>query len=285
MVDIYKSLTKYFNQLSNTGYVKQREVRKLFVFTAIQELLDTDFRGLLTEKDYAIINQALYCLYGSSCLIPYPNYVRNKRNRIMYTGSVSELACRVDRLEKTIPNAEYTAEQVAELVTTSLGTKLSTLEGEVNTNTRNITSNTNRINVLENTVTGENGVTTKIDTINQNITNINTEIGNINESIDAMDERLTTAEGKLDKAITSLPDKDVFVIGTAKGGTSRLAEDINEDGNINGVDVSELRYHTLGGEAYDPFYDINEDGTVNGVDVTTLNNIILSGDSSSPTEE
>jgi hypothetical protein len=42
----------------------------------------------------------MYKLYGSSCLIPYPDYYNNKTKRIMYTCSISELAHRVDRLEQ-----------------------------------------------------------------------------------------------------------------------------------------------------------------------------------------
>ena len=34
-------------------------------------------RVYVTEDDYRIIQYALNCLYGSSCLISYPNYVNN----------------------------------------------------------------------------------------------------------------------------------------------------------------------------------------------------------------
>lgn len=108
MVDnVYNSLHKYFTSLSNTGYVKNKEVNKLLVYISIQELLDNDFRGLVSAEDYELINKALYCLYGSTCLIPYPDYYSNKNNRIMYIGSYSELAHRVSELEKnsTVINA------------------------------------------------------------------------------------------------------------------------------------------------------------------------------------
>lgn len=34
-------------------------------------------RVYITEPDYRIIQNALNCLYGSSCLIPYPNYIND----------------------------------------------------------------------------------------------------------------------------------------------------------------------------------------------------------------
>ena len=101
MVNIaYEAVNRYFNHLSNVGYFKQSDVNKLILITFIQELLDQDFRGLVSENDYDAINRALYCLYGSSCLIPYPDYYKNKTNGVMYTGSMSELVHRVEALEE-----------------------------------------------------------------------------------------------------------------------------------------------------------------------------------------
>lgn len=102
--DVYGSVHRYFNTLTNTGYVKQKDVDKLLLYTSIQELLDNDFRGLVTEEDYQYINRALYCLYGSTCLIPFPDYYNNKNKRVMYIGSMSELAHRVEVLEGNIEN-------------------------------------------------------------------------------------------------------------------------------------------------------------------------------------
>lgn len=97
---LYDALNRYFNTLSNTGYVKQSSVEKLFVFSMIEELLCNDFRAYITESDYQYIVQALYCLYGSDCLLPYPDYYKNDNSRIMYNGSTSELAYRVSKLEE-----------------------------------------------------------------------------------------------------------------------------------------------------------------------------------------
>lgn len=106
--NVYNSINSYFNHLGNVGYQKQSDVNKLILYTFIQDLLDKDFRGYVNEKDYGIINRVLYCLYGSTCLIPYPDYYNSKNNKVMYLGSVSELANRVAVLEKDVENINDT---------------------------------------------------------------------------------------------------------------------------------------------------------------------------------
>lgn len=106
MVDyVNTSLSRYFNTLSNTGYVSKSNTLKLFVYTMIYYLLENDFRGFITEADYNSIVKALYCLYGSTCLIGYPDYYNNKTRRVMYNGSTSELAYRVSKLEEEMTDA------------------------------------------------------------------------------------------------------------------------------------------------------------------------------------
>lgn len=96
---LYEILCRYYDRLCNVGYVKQEEVDKILILCAIQKLVDCDFRGLVEEGDYATINNALYKLYGTSCLIPYPDYYNDKTKKIMYNCSISELVHRVERLE------------------------------------------------------------------------------------------------------------------------------------------------------------------------------------------
>lgn len=97
----FEAVNKYFTHLSNVGYFSQSNVDKLLLLTFIQEMIDNDFRGLISEEDYDYINKALYCLYGSSCLIPYPDYYSTKRRGTMYIGSISELTHRVEVLEES----------------------------------------------------------------------------------------------------------------------------------------------------------------------------------------
>lgn len=99
---VYTAITKYFGHITNTGYMRQDNVNKLLLLIAVYNLLDNDFRALVSEDDYKLINNALYCLYGSTCLISFPDYYNNKANRVMYKGSMSELAHRVAIVESTL---------------------------------------------------------------------------------------------------------------------------------------------------------------------------------------
>lgn len=100
---LFEAICKYFGHLCNTGYMRQSEVDKLIVLTFIQRMVECDFRGYLNEEDYNKINDALYNLYGTTCLLPYPDYYSNKDKRVMYICSISELAHRIKKLEERDP--------------------------------------------------------------------------------------------------------------------------------------------------------------------------------------
>lgn len=69
------SLDRYFNTLSKFGYKSYSKVGKLIILIFIEELLRSDCKSFITDEEDMIIHKALYCLYGSTCLIPYPEYV------------------------------------------------------------------------------------------------------------------------------------------------------------------------------------------------------------------
>lgn len=71
------SVDNYFNTLAQFGYKKQLDVDKLLILLFIEELLTEEMRFFVTEEDYRSIDNALNCLYGSSCLIPYPQYIND----------------------------------------------------------------------------------------------------------------------------------------------------------------------------------------------------------------
>ncbi len=102
--------------MSNTGYMSKSNTLKLFIYTMIYYLLENDFRGFITESDYNSIVKALYCLYGSTCLIDYPDYYNDKTRRVMYNGSTSELAYRVRKLEEELINASQRIEATEEFI-------------------------------------------------------------------------------------------------------------------------------------------------------------------------
>ena len=70
--DVLHSINLYFNALSEFGYKQQKDVDKLLVYIFIEDLLTGPMRQYVTEFDLRVISSALNCLYGSTCLIPYP---------------------------------------------------------------------------------------------------------------------------------------------------------------------------------------------------------------------
>lgn len=70
---LYQALINYFNALTKLGYMKYSSVNKLLVLIYIKNLLEGDCVSYLTSVDYQNISYALSKLYGSTCLIPYPD--------------------------------------------------------------------------------------------------------------------------------------------------------------------------------------------------------------------
>lgn len=68
-----EAIQRYFTTLSQFGYKKYSDVDKLLVLLFIEEILSQGFLQYITEEDYKVITNALYCLYGSNCMIEFPN--------------------------------------------------------------------------------------------------------------------------------------------------------------------------------------------------------------------
>lgn len=65
-----RALATYFNVLSSTGYVCYNDVNKLLLLSLIEELTSGPMSAFIDDKDYNSMNNALYCIFGTSCLIP-----------------------------------------------------------------------------------------------------------------------------------------------------------------------------------------------------------------------
>lgn len=70
----YNGINTYFNTLSVLGYKKYSDVKRLLVLLFINDLLRSSFSLYVDEDDYRVIDNVLYCLFGSTCLIPYPEF-------------------------------------------------------------------------------------------------------------------------------------------------------------------------------------------------------------------
>lgn len=95
---IYQALCHYFKALEKTGYYKQKDTLKLLVLLFTSDFVFSDYRGILSRADYKIIEKALNCLFGSSCLIPYPDYLKMGK---LHLGEITEMAQRIKNIEDT----------------------------------------------------------------------------------------------------------------------------------------------------------------------------------------
>ena len=95
---IYNALSNYYETLSKTGYMSPKEGQKLMLLIFYRDFVFNDYRGLLTKADYMLIERALNCLYGTTCLIPYPDYLKMGK---LHLGEMTEMAQRVKNIEDT----------------------------------------------------------------------------------------------------------------------------------------------------------------------------------------
>lgn len=99
---IRDSLNKYFNNLQYTGYQSISNTNKLLFLTCIQELIDAGIINYVSEEDYEYIIKALYCVYGSNCLIAYPE--SNIQNNMFFISKkkTDDYSKRIAVIEETL---------------------------------------------------------------------------------------------------------------------------------------------------------------------------------------
>ena len=95
---LYNALTKYYHALELKGYMANSHTVKLLILIFFRDFVFHDYRVLITKEDYRLIEKALDCIYGSTCLIPYPDYLKMGK---LYLGEMTEMAQRVKTLEDT----------------------------------------------------------------------------------------------------------------------------------------------------------------------------------------
>lgn len=93
---VYNALNSYFHALEVKGYMSFPNMEKLLILIFFKDFVYHDYHGLINLDDYRKIERALDCLYGTTCLIPYPDYMKMGR---LYLGNMTELAQRLKTLE------------------------------------------------------------------------------------------------------------------------------------------------------------------------------------------
>lgn len=95
---IYNGLNSYFHALELKGYVSFRDMERLLALTFFRDFVYHDYRATLSLDDYREIERALDCLYGTTCLMPYPDYLKMGK---LHLGEMTEMAQRVKTIENT----------------------------------------------------------------------------------------------------------------------------------------------------------------------------------------
>lgn len=95
---IYNGVGSYYNALEKTGYMSYANMQKLLLLIFYRDFVFHDYRGLLSKEDYRLIERALDCLWGSTCLIPYPDYLKMGK---LHLGEMTEMAQRIKTAENT----------------------------------------------------------------------------------------------------------------------------------------------------------------------------------------
>lgn len=96
---VYNAYYSYFHAIGQTGYMPQKHINSLLVLGFFYQLIYHDYRGYISKRDYHTIEKALNCLYGTSCLIPYPDYLKMGKLKL---GEMTEVLDRVRVNEDTL---------------------------------------------------------------------------------------------------------------------------------------------------------------------------------------
>ena len=95
---VLSSISSYYHTLEKIGYLSYSHVMKLLLLLFYRDFVFEDYRGFLSREDYLLIERALNCLFGTTCLIPYPDYLKMGK---LHLGEMTELAQRVKTIEDT----------------------------------------------------------------------------------------------------------------------------------------------------------------------------------------
>lgn len=95
---IFNTITDYYKVLQRRGYHSYKDVKRILVLSFYRNFVMNDYRGLISREDYSYIERALNCLFGSTCLISYPDYLKMGK---LHIGEMTEMAQRVKTLEET----------------------------------------------------------------------------------------------------------------------------------------------------------------------------------------
>ena len=115
---IYNGITSYYKALGKLGYYRYKDVFRLLLLCFYREFTLEDYRGILSREDYRQIERALNCLFGSTCLIPYPDYLKMGK---LHIGEMTEMAQRLKTIEETevLKAEDFSSETESDIIITA----------------------------------------------------------------------------------------------------------------------------------------------------------------------
>lgn len=125
---VYESIKRYFTSLSMFGYKSYNDTYKLLYIISIRDFIYNDFRGLITEDDYRIIGRSLYNVFGTNCLLPYPQFCKSKGMNNLHLGSITELAHMVQRTQELFEQYKQDISGTVDTYEQNVDKKIDTLE-------------------------------------------------------------------------------------------------------------------------------------------------------------
>lgn len=68
------SIDRYFTHLKYFGRADKNKTDTLLVLLFIKQIVTGPMSIFVTNEDYKVLSNVLYCLYGNSCLVDYPTF-------------------------------------------------------------------------------------------------------------------------------------------------------------------------------------------------------------------
>ena len=95
---VYNTLCNYFHALEMKGYMSNKDSNKALVLSFYWDYIYNMPGHILKRDEYMLVEKALDCLYGSTCLIPYPDYLKMGK---LHLGQMEEIDARLTAVENT----------------------------------------------------------------------------------------------------------------------------------------------------------------------------------------
>lgn len=101
-----KTLDKYFALVASVGYLNYSTVYDILFLIAVVEFAYSDVESLLTDKDYKSIQNAIYKVFGTHCILPFPKHCCCMDS--LHLSDVSHLSQDVKYLKDRMEQVENT---------------------------------------------------------------------------------------------------------------------------------------------------------------------------------